>query len=84
VDGWLQELNAARVIKLGAGDENTVASKHGSIEADFQEWNSQLWARVDKLRAACQNDVAEQDQVSPHHPTTEDCNSHGKMNETDN
>jgi hypothetical protein len=63
VDGWLQELHAARLIKRGIGDEDAVASKHGSIEADFQNWNSRLWARVDKLRAACQCDATEQDQV---------------------
>jgi hypothetical protein len=66
VDGWLQELHAARVMKLGVGDEDTVASKHGSIEADFQSWNSLLWARVDRLRSACQSDATEQVQARVH------------------
>ncbi|GFG36236.1 hypothetical protein Cfor_10675 [Coptotermes formosanus] len=63
VDTWLQELHAARFIKLGLGDEDTAASKHGSIEADFQSWRSQLWLRVDKFKSACQCEGSEQYKV---------------------
>lgn len=63
VDTWLQELHAARFIKLGVGDEDTAASKHGSIEDDFQNWRSQLWLRVEKFRTACQCEGSEQDKV---------------------
>lgn len=59
MDGWLQQLHAARVVKLGVGDEDAVGSKHGGIDADFHSWSSQLWARVDRLRA----DATGQDQV---------------------
>lgn len=84
VDGWLQELHAARLIKLGVGDEDTIASKHGSIEADFQNWNSRLWARVDKLRGACLCDATEQDQAeSSCDSSSEGCYSDGDSSEQD-
>lgn len=63
MDKWLQDLHAARFIKLGVGDEDTSSSKHGSIEADFQDWIEQLWIRVDKFRTACQCDGSEQEKV---------------------
>lgn len=63
VDTWLQELHAARFMKLGVGDEDTTASKHGSIEADFQSWRSQLWLRVDKFKTGCQCEGSERDKV---------------------
>jgi hypothetical protein len=63
VDTWLQELHGARFMKLGVGDEDTAASKRGSIEADFDSWKSQLWVRVDKFKNACQCGGSEQDGV---------------------
>jgi hypothetical protein len=63
VDIWLQDLHAARFIMLGVGDEDTTASKHGSIEADFQSWRSQLWLRVDKFKTACQCEGSGRDKV---------------------
>jgi hypothetical protein len=63
VDKWLQELHAARFIKFGVGDEDTCASKYGNIDADFQNWNSQLLIRVDKFKTICQCDGSEQEKV---------------------
>lgn len=63
MDSWLQDLHAARLMKLGVGDEDSSASKHGSIEADFQDWNDQLWTRIDKFRSACECDGSEQEKV---------------------
>ncbi|CAG2061098.1 unnamed protein product, partial [Timema podura] len=51
VDHWLHKLQAVRVAKLGAGDEDTVASRHGSIEADFDDWQNALMGCVEKWRA---------------------------------
>lgn len=67
MDKWLQDLHAARFIKLGMGDEDTSASKHGSIEADFQDWIDQLWIRVDKFRTVCQCGGSEQEKVCIFH-----------------
>ncbi|KAJ9596386.1 hypothetical protein L9F63_012594, partial [Diploptera punctata] len=64
VDEWLEDLHACRFMKLGLGDEDTVGSKYGSIEADFENWNSRLWIRVDKFLKTnpdCQCDGTEQD-----------------------
>lgn len=78
VDTWLQELHAARFIKLGVGDEDTAASKHGSIEADFQSWRSQLWLRVDKFKTACQCEGSERDKAeSSCDSSSEGCYSDG-------
>ena len=66
VDEWLEELNASRFMKLGVGDEDTASSKYGSIEADFENWNSNLWIRVDKFlktHTMCQCDGTEQEKV---------------------
>jgi hypothetical protein len=63
VDTWLQELHGTRFIKLGVGDEDTAASKHGCIEADFDSWKSQLWLRFDKFKNACRCEGSEQDKV---------------------
>nr|CAD7401642.1 unnamed protein product [Timema cristinae] len=51
VDHWLHKLQAVRVAKLGAGDEDTAASRHGSIEADFDNWQNSLMGCVEKWRA---------------------------------
>nr|CAD7257483.1 unnamed protein product [Timema shepardi] len=51
VDHWLHKLQAVRVAKLGAGDEDTAASRYGSIEADFDNWQNSLMGCVEKWRA---------------------------------
>lgn len=86
MDRWLQDLHAARFIKLGVGDEDTSASKRGSIEADFQDWIDQLWMRVDRFRSACQCDGSEQEKVHRFQlfhiePCTVCVCAHARMNE---
>lgn len=39
IDLWLNKLGAERYAPLGLGDENTVNSLNGSIEADFDHWS---------------------------------------------
>lgn len=78
VDEWLEELNGSRFMKLGVGDEDTVASKFGSIEADFENWNSHLWTRVDKFlktHTVCQCDETEQEKA--HSSSESSCESGG-------
>ncbi|KDQ97265.1 S-adenosyl-L-methionine-dependent tRNA 4-demethylwyosine synthase-like [Zootermopsis nevadensis] len=84
VDRWLQDLHAARFIKLGVGDEDTSASKRGSIEADFQDWIDQLWMRVDRFRTACQCDGSEQEKAeSSCDSSSEGCDSDGNSSGQD-
>ncbi|XP_044311990.1 S-adenosyl-L-methionine-dependent tRNA 4-demethylwyosine synthase TYW1 isoform X1 [Varanus komodoensis] len=50
VDKWLWQLGARRVLSCGQGDANVAASRHGSLEADFEAWKHRLLTR---LRALC-------------------------------
>ncbi|XP_069694993.1 S-adenosyl-L-methionine-dependent tRNA 4-demethylwyosine synthase TYW1-like [Periplaneta americana] len=67
VDEWLGELHASRLIKLGVGDEARKVTKFGTVDADFEWWNDQLWKRVDKLNEGgkdCQCNETEQGKSS--------------------
>ncbi|XP_078404716.1 S-adenosyl-L-methionine-dependent tRNA 4-demethylwyosine synthase TYW1 isoform X4 [Cetorhinus maximus] len=49
IDMWLWMLSASRIMTRGEGDCNVVKSKHGSIEADFSEWQTMFLSRVQAL-----------------------------------
>lgn len=49
VDKWLWMLGARRMLSRGEGDRNVVQSKHGSIEADFRDWESKFISRLQAL-----------------------------------
>ncbi|XP_035390138.1 S-adenosyl-L-methionine-dependent tRNA 4-demethylwyosine synthase TYW1 [Electrophorus electricus] len=49
VDKWLWMLGAARVTSRGEGDCDVAASRHGSLQADFQAWRTRLVGRLQAL-----------------------------------
>ncbi|XP_061460947.1 S-adenosyl-L-methionine-dependent tRNA 4-demethylwyosine synthase TYW1-like [Rhineura floridana] len=53
VDKWLWMLGARRILSCARGDANVAASKHGSLEADFEAWEAKFLAR---LRALCRGE----------------------------
>jgi tRNA wybutosine-synthesizing protein 1 len=46
VDEWLGLLSAKRVISVGLGDNNVVASIHGGIDKDFSAWKDELLTTI--------------------------------------
>ncbi|NWU10619.1 TYW1 synthase, partial [Cephalopterus ornatus] len=49
VDRWLWMLGASRVMTRTEGDCNTVQSRHGSIEGDFEAWKAKFLTRLQAL-----------------------------------
>ncbi|XP_006859908.1 PREDICTED: tRNA wybutosine-synthesizing protein 1 homolog [Chrysochloris asiatica] len=50
VDRCLWLLGARRVLSRGEGDCDVARSRHGSIEADFSAWKTELTSRLQELR----------------------------------
>ncbi|XP_032242372.2 S-adenosyl-L-methionine-dependent tRNA 4-demethylwyosine synthase TYW1 isoform X2 [Nematostella vectensis] len=53
IDKWLSSLSAKRVMPVTLGDENTVNSRHGGLEADFQVWCKTFFSLV-KSHTLCE------------------------------
>uniref|UniRef100_A0A671Q4W2 S-adenosyl-L-methionine-dependent tRNA 4-demethylwyosine synthase TYW1 n=1 Tax=Sinocyclocheilus anshuiensis TaxID=1608454 RepID=A0A671Q4W2_9TELE len=49
IDKWLWMLSAARIMTRGEGDCNVVKSRHGSVQADFQAWETKFLKRLQAL-----------------------------------